>query len=157
MFLWTRKWLGGAILLSSGLLALCCFGQTFGTWKLRAFQSTPSGGSQPRSFSIRIEAHSRGEVFTLDRIESDGRATLSSTILYFDGIPRQFQDAECSGTQSSRRIDNRTAEIIRKCGAGAWTKLVRRTAAKSNELVLQVSEQRADGRRFERLYVFEKK
>jgi hypothetical protein len=69
--------------------------------------------------TIRIEPHTRGEVCTLDRIEADGRAISSSTILYLDGREREFRDGECSGTQSSRRIDSRTIEILRKCGAGA--------------------------------------
>ena len=39
--------------------------------------------------------------------------------------------------------------------AGAWTRLVWRTAPK-NELVLEISEQHADGRRFDRRLVFKK-
>ena len=87
-------------------------------------------------------------MFTLDRIETDGRTTSSSTILYFDGAPRDFQVFECSGTQSSRRTDSRTVEILRKCGSGAWTKFVRRASTDQNELVLEITEQHSDGRRF---------
>jgi hypothetical protein len=104
---------------------------------------------------IRIEPHAKGEVLTLDRIEADGRVISSSTILYLDGTERDFRDGECSGTQSSRRIDRQTIEILRKCGSGAWTRFLRRTAP-GNELVLEISEQRADGRRFGRRLVFEK-
>lgn len=118
------------------------------------------GPSLPETLSpgaslIRIEPHRKGEVFTLDRIEADGRAISSSTILYLDGTERDFRDGECSGTQSSRRIDSRTVEILRNCAAGAWTRFVRRTAPK-DELVLEISEQRAGGRRFDRRLVFEK-
>jgi hypothetical protein len=126
-----------------------------GTWKLNAARSTFAGDTQPRSFTIRIEPHAKGEVCTLDRIEADGRAISSSTILYLDGTERSFRDGECSGTQSSRRIDSQTIEIVRKCGPSTWIKLVRRTASK-NQLVLEVSEQRTNGRRFERRMVFEK-
>jgi hypothetical protein len=126
-----------------------------GTWKLNAARSTFAGDTQPRSLTIRIGPHAQGEVFTLDRTEADGRAISSSTILYLDGAEREFRDGECSGTQSSRRIDSQTVEILRKCGGGAWTRLVWRTAPK-NGLVLEISEQRADGRRVDRRLVFEK-
>jgi hypothetical protein len=132
-----------------------CFGQAFGSWKLNAARSNFAGDTQPRSFTLRIEPHSKGEVCTLDRIEADGRAISSSDILYLDGRGRDFRDSECSGTQSSRRIDSRTVEIVRNCGAGAWTRFVRRTAPKG-QLVLEISEQHVDGRRFDRRLVFEK-
>ena len=80
------------------------------------------GAIQPKSLTVRIEPHAKGEVFTLDRSEADGRTTSSSTILYFDGAPRDFQDFECSGTQSSRRLDPETVEILRRCGRDQWTK-----------------------------------
>jgi hypothetical protein len=137
------------------MFAVGCFGQPLGSWKLNAARSTFAGDTQPRSFTIRIEPHTKGEIFTLDRIEADGRAISSSTILYLDGTERDFRDNGCSGTQSSRRIDSQTIEILRNCGAGAWTRLVRRTAPK-NELVLEISEQRQGGRRFDRRLVFEK-
>jgi hypothetical protein len=57
--------------------------------------------------------------------------------------------------QSSWQIDSQTIEIFRNCGAGAWTKFLRRTLPK-NELILEISEQRADGRRFDRRLLFDK-
>jgi hypothetical protein len=126
-----------------------------GIWKMNPVRSNFSGDTQPRSFTVRVEPHSKGEVFTLDRVETDGRATSSNTILYFDGVARDFQQGECSGTQSSWRMDSQTVEIFRNCGAGAWTKFVRRAALKT-QLVLEISERRADGRRFDRRLVFEK-
>ena len=126
-----------------------------GIWKMNPVRSNFSGDTQPRSFTVRVEPHSQGEVFTLDRVETDGRATSSNTILYFDGVARDFQQGECSGTQSSWRMDSQTVEIFRNCGAGAWTKFVRRAALKT-QLVLEISERRADGRRFDRRLVFEK-
>ena len=104
---------------------------------------------------MRIEPHAKGEVFTLDRIEGDGRSTTSSTILYFDGKARDFQDPGCSGTQSSRRVDGQTVEILRKCAGGEWTRFVRRSAVQPKELVLEITEQHPDGRRFERRLVLE--
>src|SRR5260370_42641477 len=95
------------VLLVSTLLSATCFGQgpegTSGTWKMNAARSTFAGGAPFKSLTVRIERHPKGEVLTLDRIETDGRTTSSSTILYFDGEPRRFDDFGCSGIQSSRR------------------------------------------------------
>jgi hypothetical protein len=115
----------------------------FGTWK-------------GKNLIVRVEPHPKGKVLTIDRIEKDGRTTSSSTVLYLDGAPRDFRDFECSGTQSSRRVDGQTAEILRKCEAGAWTRLVLRTSAKAAQLVLETTEQHADGRRVEWRLVLEK-
>ena len=93
-------------------------------------------------------------MFTLDRAEPDGRTTSSSTILYFDGQARDLQDFGCSGTQSSHRVDANTVEILRRCGTGVSMKFVRRTAPR-NELVLEISEQRAGGS-FDRRLIFQK-
>jgi hypothetical protein len=110
----------------------------------------------PKSLSVRFEPHAKGEVFTLDRIGGDGRATTSSTILYLDGKPRDFQDVGCSGTESSRRVDSQTVEILRNGNTGEWIRFVRRLAAQSTELILEITEQQPDGRRFERRLVLEK-
>ena len=107
------------ILLVSMLLPATCFGQGLdgasGTWRMNAARSTFAGGAPFKSLTMRIERHPRGEVLTLDRIETDGRATSSSTILYFDGEPRRFDDFGCSGIQSSRRPDERTVEVVSAC------------------------------------------
>lgn len=47
-------------------------------------------------------------------------------------------------------------EILRTCGSGEWTRFVRRSSAQPNELVLEITEQHPDGRRFERRLVLEK-
>jgi hypothetical protein len=134
-----------AVLLAAGLL-----GQPLGSWKLNAARSSFAGEIRPKSLTLRIEARAKGEVFTFDRTEATGRTSVSSMLLYFDGVARDFQDGE-----SSWQIDSQTVEILRNCGAGAWTRILRRTASR-NELVLEISEQHADGRRFDRRLVFEK-
>lgn len=139
------------------LAGACWAGAAYGTWKLNSAQSTFAGDTQPRSLTIRIEPHAKGEVFTLDRIEADGRAISSSTLLYLDGREREFRDGECSGTQSSRRMDGETAEILRKCASGSWTRFVRRSPASAKELVIEITEQHNDGRRFERRLVLNKR
>jgi len=114
----------------------------FGTWKMDVGRSKVTGSAPPKSFTVRIEPHAKGEVFTLDRIESDGRTMSSSTLLYFDGTPRDFEDFGCSGTQSSRRLDGQTVEILRVCASGEWTWLIRQSAAQSKEIVIDITEKR---------------
>ena len=70
-----------------------------------------------KSLIARIEYHPKGEVFTLNRIETDGCRTNYSIILYLDGEPRRSEDFGCSGIQSSRRADERTVEIMRMCAS----------------------------------------
>src|SRR3954447_24003340 len=146
-------------LLVSVLLSVTCFGQglerTSGTWKINPARST-FAGAPFKSLIARIERHPKGEVFTLDRIETDGRTTSSSTILYLDGEPRRFEDFGCSGIQLSRRVDERTVEIVRMCASGGWMRLLRRASAKANELVLEITEESADGRRFDRRLTLER-
>ena len=126
------------------LLAAACWADgAFGTWKTK-------------TLTVRFEPHTKGEVFTLDKIDGDGRITTSSTILYLDGKPRDFGDTHCSGTQSSRRVDSRTVEILQKCSSGEWTRFIRRLAMQPKELVLEITEQHTDGRRFERRLILEK-
>jgi hypothetical protein len=118
-------------------------------------RSTFSGGVHPTSLAIRIEPHPKGEVFTVDRTEPDGRTTSSSTVLYFDGAARASQGFECSGTQSSRRTDGRTVEILRQCTSGDWERVVRRLTQRGKELIVEITRQRS-GRRSEERLVLEK-
>ena len=138
------------------LSATCWAYGAFGTWKMNATRSTFAGDTRPKSFTLRIEPHGKGEVFTLDRIEADGRTTTSSSILYLDGKERDYREPGCSGTQSSRRVDSQTVEILRKCASGEWTRFVRRSAVQAKQLILDITEQHLDGRHFERRLVLEK-
>jgi hypothetical protein len=139
------------------LLATVCWAEgAFGTWKMNPARSTLTGDSQTKSLTLKIEPHANGEVFTVDRIEADGRTTTSSDVLYLDGKERDFQEPRCSGIQSSRRLDGQTVEILRKYASGEWTRLVRRLSAQPKVLVLEITEQQSDGRLFERRLLMEK-
>ena len=123
--------------------AVCCASSMFGTWKMDVSRSKITGSARPKSFIARIEPHAKGAVFTLDSVESDGRTMSSSTVLYFDGAPRDFEDFGCSGTQSSRRLDGGAIEILRVCASGEWTWLVRQSAVKSQKrLTIDIAEKR---------------
>ena len=144
-----------ALILAGALVgAISWASDAFGEWKLNPALSTNAGNE--KSVTLRIGPHNRGEVLTLDILGADGRASTSSTILYLDGKPRDFQDSACSGTQSSRRLDSRTVEIVRDCAGGGRFRLVRREE-NSGVLILEVTERNAEGRQFERRLVLERR
>jgi hypothetical protein len=97
-------------------------GTPAGIWKMNAARSTFAGDIQPQSLTLRIEAHAKGEGFTLDRIEADGRATSSSTILYFE--------RHCPGRRRCRRrLDPIRAAIVgaaERDGSGDYGPAARR-------------------------------
>ena len=132
-------------------------GGIFGSWKLNPARSTFSGVTPPKSLTLRVEPHAKGEVVTVDRTEISGRATSSSMILYLDGVARPFEDAGCSGTRSSRRVDSQTVEIMWTCTSGESTKFLRHLAQQGKELILEITEQWPGGPRFERRLVLEKR
>lgn len=105
--------------------------------------------------AISFDLHAKGEVLTLYRFDAVGRATTSSTILYFDGRDREMEDFGCRGTQSSRRIDSGTVEITRNCSGGQRIRLIRRLSPRHNELILEVTEE-AKGDRIDRRMVLER-
>jgi hypothetical protein len=127
----------------------------FGTWTVNPARSTFAGDTHPRAVTVRIERHTKGEVFTLDQVRGNSQAVTTSMILYLDGKERDFQGDSCFGTQSSRRVDQRTIEIVYRCHDG-WTRCIRRVAPGPKELVLEITEHRSDGRRFDRRLVLEK-
>jgi hypothetical protein len=136
------------------LLAVASWAEgAFGVWALNPARSLLNGSE--KSVTLRIEPHTRGEVFTLDTLATDGRASTFSTILYLDGKTRKFQDSSCSGTQLSRRMDSRTVEILRECANGARIRLVRK-AEQPGVVILEITEQQLGGHRSERRLVMEK-
>jgi hypothetical protein len=142
-----------AALLLTLLGATSWAGEVFGVWKLNSARSTLAGNQ--KSVILRIEPHTRGEVFTLDTVAVDGRTSTLSTILYLDGKARDYRDSACSGTQLSRRVDGGTVEILRECASGDHIRLIRQ-AIQPGVLFLEISEQHRDGRRSESHLVMEK-
>lgn len=145
-------WLGSAC----WAVAPGMFPDAFGIWKMNPLRSTLTGDTESKNLTVRFEPHAKGEVFTLDRTYGDGRITTSSSLLYLDGNRRSFEDRDCSGTQTSRRVDSQTVEILRTCARGGWVRIVRRAGAEAKELIIEITEQDAGGRRFERRLVLEK-
>ena len=137
--------------------AAFCGASMLGTWKMDPARSSFIGVTSPKSLTMRIEPHVRGEVFTLDRIEADGRSISSSTILYFDSTPRDFQDFECSGTQLSRWLNGQTMKIRRVCAASDWTWLVQQSPQNSRELRVEITGNSRNGQSFEWRLVLNKR
>ena len=126
-----------------------------GTWKLNRARSTFSGQTRPKTLVVRVEFHPKGEVVTVDQTEVNGQSTSASTVLYFDGVPRDFQGTGCSGSQTARRLDGQTVEIIRQCAGGDWERLVHHLTQQGKELLVEITRQRS-GRRVEQRLVLEK-
>lgn len=127
-----------------------------GTWKIDFAKSNLNGFTVPKKFLVRLQAHAKGQLLTLDRLESDGRMTSSSTILYLDGKPRAFEDFECSGMQSSRRLDSETVEIRRSCLTADWTWRVRQPATQSKLMFIDITGIRRTGSQVDWRVVLEK-
>jgi hypothetical protein len=123
----------------------CWAGSILGTWRMDRARSRFAGADQPQSLTVSIEPHAKGRVFTLYRLEADGRSTSFTSVLYLDGASRDFQDFACSGTQSSRWQDERTIEIRRACSNGESIWRVREAAGNSRELTIEITEKSRDG------------
>jgi hypothetical protein len=127
----------------------------FGTWRLNPARSVFSGEAQPRSLVLRLEPHNRGEVVTVDRVERNGQAASTSTLLYLDSAARVYDGVGCSGTQASRHLDLHTVEILRQCAGGHSERIVRRLDPSGQQLVVEITRQHS-GRRLEQRLVLEK-
>jgi hypothetical protein len=127
-----------------------------GVWQIDSSRSIFTGQVKPRKLTVRIEPHVKGEVFTLDRTEADGRSTSFSSILYFDGVPRELQDFACSGTQTSSRLGDGVVEILQSCRRGAAIRFLLRVSNPGTEMILDVTEQHPGGSRTERHIVLKK-
>jgi hypothetical protein len=85
-----------------------------------------------------------------DRSETGGRSTNNST------STASRDGSRISDGPEFKRRGARTVEILRMCSSGGWVRLVRHASANSAELVLEITEESVDGRRFERRLTLEK-
>ena len=82
--------------------------------------------------------------------------TTTSNILYFDGKERDFHGSLCTGTQSSRRVDSRSVEIVTQCADGLRVSVMRRVPTQPNELIVEITEKSPGGRLLDRRLVLER-
>jgi hypothetical protein len=133
------------ILLVTIWSAVCSAGSMLGTWRMDRARSRFDGVDHPLILTVRLEPHAKGRVFTLDRLEADGRSTSFSSVLYLDGTSHDFQDFACSGTQSSRWWDGRTIEIRRVCSNVESVWRVRESEENSKDLTIEITEKSRGG------------
>ena len=70
------------------LIAAACWTEgPFGIWRMNPGRSTFAKDFHPKGFTVRMEPHANGEVFTLDTISWDGRATTSSGVFAITFVP----------------------------------------------------------------------
>jgi hypothetical protein len=104
-----------------------------GIWNMNAARSTFAGDIQPKSLTLRIEAHAKGE---------DSRWT----------GPRRTERPRAPARSFT---SNGTARDVGDAGGG-WIRFVRRSSERPNEMVLEITAQQFGGRRFERRLVLDK-
>jgi hypothetical protein len=131
------RWLmlsGAALMCGESMLA-----QTIGTFAVTGSMTMPRGSPW--------ESENGGAAF---------RCACFSSILYFDGVPRELQDFGCSGTQTSRRLGVGVVEILQSCRGGAAIRFLLRVSNPGTEMILDVTEQHPGGSRTERHIVLKK-
>ena len=125
----------------------------YGTWKMNPSRSRltpPDAGA----ITVRIEPHTKGEVFTYERTQKNGQATTFSVVLYFDGRERSSQSG-CTGTLLSRRLEGHIAEIVWRCENGNLIRFLRRRT-NADDLILDETERRPNRPALERHLVLER-
>lgn len=134
------------------LAATSWAGEAFGVWKLNSARSTLAGNQ--KSVTLRT-THTRRGVQLGQGCRGSTRVDVQhDPVLRRQG--RDFQDSTCAGTQSSRRADGGTVEILRQCAIGAQARFIRRLTTQPGVPILDITEQHPDGRRSERRLVMEK-
>jgi hypothetical protein len=88
----------------------CCAGSLLGTWRIDRARSWFAVPDHPQSLTVRIEPHAKGRVFTLDRLEADGRTTVSATSCTSMAHPTTFR---ISPVRARNRRGGRTNERSR--------------------------------------------
>ena len=126
----------------------------WGTWTMNPSRSR-LGPQDAGAITVRIEPHAKGEVFTYERTGPNGRATLFSVVLYFDGQERSSQSHGCAGTLHSRRLEDGVVEIVWRCQGGSSIRFVRRRT-NTDDMVLDETEHQPNRAAVERRLVLEK-
>src|SRR5690348_7121106 len=72
------------------LLAVNCWGQALGTWKMIPAQSRQSSGPLAQAITVKYEtrpekSHAQAEIWTFYEIRRDGTSETTSQTLRFDG------------------------------------------------------------------------
>jgi hypothetical protein len=126
----------------TALLAVSCFGQAIGIWKMTPAKSW--GITLDRFPKLKPSATSRtwkARFSTLYSVRADGASDTTSRILHLDGKEYACDDpslADHPDTVVSRRLDARTTEILNKKAGRVVVRLVRTISSGGMRMTLDV-------------------
>jgi hypothetical protein len=128
------------------LLAVNCWGQALGTWKMIPARSRQSSGALAKAITVKYEAkpneaHPKTEIWTFHQVRSDGISETTSQTLRFDGKEYPCGDLgleERPDTVVSIEVDARTAEVSYKKSGRVTRRIVRTISADARQMTLEV-------------------
>ena len=144
------------------LLAVNCWGQALGTWKMIPAKSRQSSGPLAQAFTVKYEArskegHAQAETWTFYEIRADGMSETTSQTLRFDGKEYPCGDLGLEGrpdTVVSTKLDARTAEVSYKKSGRITRRVVRTVSDDGKQMTLGIHIIPENGPAAEHLMVF---
>jgi hypothetical protein len=158
--------LAGGLTLTSILIATSIgFAQGgdpwLGTWKLNLPKSTFNPGPPPQSNTLKIEAVAGGaQKHTFDGANAQGQPTHSERVTKFDGADVPVQSTQppskTVNTQSFRRLDNRSFEVVGKSDGKVTTTSRVVVSAEGRSMTQTTTGTNAQGQNVNNVIVYEK-
>ena len=146
------------------LLAVNCWGQALGTWKMIPAKSRQTRGLLAEAISVKYEAYPNkalpnAETWTFYQLRADGISETTSQTLRFDGKEYPCGDLgleEQPDTVASTKLDARTAEVSYKKSGRVIRRVVRTISADGRQMTLEVRITPEKGPGIEHVMVFAK-
>ena len=146
------------------LLAVNCWGQALGTWKMIPTKSRQSSGPLAEAITVNYEAHPKvdhpnAETWTFYQVRPNGISETTSQTLRFDGKEYPCGDLgleEQPDTVASTKLDARTAEVSYKKSGRVIRRVVRTLSADGRQMTLEVRITPEKGPGIEHVIVFAK-
>jgi hypothetical protein len=146
------------------LLAVNCWGQALGTWKMIPAKSRQSSGPLAEAITVNYEAHLKvahpnAETWTFYQVRPNGISETTSQTLRFDGKEYPCGDLgleEQPDTVASTKLDARTAEVSYKKSGRVTRRVVRTISADGRQMTLEVRITPDKGPGTEHVMVFAK-
>ena len=144
------------------LLAVNCWGQALGTWKMIPAKSRQSSGPLAQAITVKYEArskeaHPKQRPGRFTEMRTDGISETTSQTLRFDGKEYPCGDLgleERPDTVVSTKLDARTAEVSYKKSGRVTRRVVRTVSADGKQMTLEVRIIPENGPAAEHLMVF---
>ena len=146
------------------LLAVNCWCQALGTWKMIPAKSRQTRGLLAEAITVNFEAHLKvahpnAETWTFYQVRADGISETTSQTLRFDGKEYPCGDLgleEQPDTVASTKLDARTAEVSYKKSGRVTRRVVRTISADGRQMTLEVRITPDKGPGTEHVMVFAK-